>query len=42
MPPFPVQQGGGSGGSYVYKAAKLLLQSGDGSFAWEDTRVRLD
>lgn len=40
--PFPVQQGGGSGRGYKYKAAKPLLQSEDGSFAWEDTGVRLD
>lgn len=38
----PLQQGGGSGSSDVYRAVKLLLQSEDGSFAWEDTGVRLD
>lgn len=40
--PFPVQRGGGSGRGYVYKAAKPLLQSEDGGFAWKDTGVRLD
>lgn len=30
-----------SGRGYVYKAAKLLLRAEDGSFAWEDTGVRL-
>lgn len=42
VPPCPVEQEGSSGRNYAHKAAKLLLQSEDGSFAREDTGVRLD